>query len=131
MPTYFRPARVDITEGGGGLVLIAAGVAAAAAVVAFIAAHIVLLAVCAAVFVAVMGGVAAWMRWAASPARLRRHLYPKGTGTAIPARPAQGLLVPRATRRQLARPWRVVSVEKIPASPRVIEPARVIPPESR
>jgi hypothetical protein len=57
MPTYFRPARVDITEGGGGLVLIAAGVAAAAAVVAFIAAHIVLLAVCAAVFVAVMGGV--------------------------------------------------------------------------
>ena len=34
MPTYFRPARVDITEGGGrgGLVLIAAAVVAAAAV---------------------------------------------------------------------------------------------------
>ena len=96
MPTYIRPARVDITEGGGrgGLVLIAAGVVAAAAVVAFVAAHIVLLAVCAGVFVAVMGGVAVWFRWAASPQRLRAHYHPRPTVRVLPGKPVPAALSP-------------------------------------
>jgi hypothetical protein len=111
MPTYIRPARVDITESGGrgGLVLIAAGVA-------FIAAHIVLLAVCAAVFTAVMGSVAAWFRWAASPQRLRAHYHPRPTVRVLPANPSQPLSAPQARaieapRRQLsARAARLVTI---------------------
>jgi hypothetical protein len=120
MPTYMRPARVDITEGGGrgGLVLIAAGVVAAAAVVAFIAAHIVLLAVCAAVFTAVMGSVAVWFRWLSSPRRLQQHL-PAIRASVAAARAAQPISA-------APRPWRVVSVETVPdPRPRVVEPARV------
>ena len=104
MPTYIRPARVDITDGGGGggLVPIAAAVLAAAAVVAFIAAHVVLLAVCAAVFVAVMGSVALWFRWAASPQRLRAHYHPRPTVRVPAARPGQALPAPR--RRAIEAP---------------------------
>jgi hypothetical protein len=131
MPTYIRPARVDITEGSsgiGGLVLIAAAVGAVAAVVAFIAAHIVLLAVCAGAFVAVMGGLAVWFRWLSSPRRLQQHLPAIRASVAAP-RAAQPIsAAPRAMRRQLSEPWPVVSLEKVPASPRVIEPTRVIPP---
>ena len=68
---------------------------AAAAVVAFIAAHIVLLAVCAGVFTAVMGGVAVWFRWAASPQRLRAHYCPRPTVRMPAARPAQAIPAPR------------------------------------
>ena len=98
MPTYIRPARVDITVGGGGggLLAVAAAVLAAAAVVAFIAAHVVLLAVCAAVFVAVMGSVAVWFRWAASPQRLRARYYPPPTVRVLPADPSRPLSAPRA-----------------------------------
>jgi hypothetical protein len=127
MPTYIRPARVDITEdgGGGGLVPIAAAVLAVAAVVAFIAAHIVLLAVCAAVFVGVMGGLAVWFRWLSSPRRPQRHLQ-RPTVRVLPPRAAQAFPGPPVTKRQLARPWRVVSVERVPyPRSRVIEPARV------
>jgi hypothetical protein len=102
-----RPAQpAGSSRGRGGLVLIAAAVAAAAAVVAFVAAHIVLLAVCAAVFVAGMGGFLAWCRWAASPQRLRAHYCPRPTVRALAARPAQAIPATRpraieAPRRQL------------------------------
>lgn len=104
MPTYYRPKVAYIDPGGrgtGALVLIAAVLAAAAAVVAFIVGHPELLAVCAAVFVTVMGGIIAAMRWVASPARLRRQLHPRYTAPPIAARPAQAL---PAARRAIEAP---------------------------
>lgn len=91
MPTYIRPARVDVTEdGSGGLVLIAAGALAVAAVVAFVLAHLALLAAAAAVFAAVMGAVLAWFRWLASPRRLQeRHRGQRATVT--PAKPVRAI----------------------------------------
>jgi len=96
MPSYIRPARVDVTEGGtGGLVFIAAAIATAAAVVLFVLAHLVLLAVCAGVFVTVMGAVLTAMQWAASPRRLRQHLHPRYTASVPARRPARVLPAPR------------------------------------
>lgn len=105
MPTYIRPARVDITEGGAGigaLVLIAAGVAAAAAVATFVLAHLELLAVCAAAFVVVMGAVLAGMRWVASPARLRRQLHPRYPASLPAPRPARA--IPASRPRAIGAP---------------------------
>ena len=98
MPTYIRPARVDITGGGrgiGGLVLIAAGLAAAAAVAMFVLAHLALLAGCAAAFLAIMGAVIAAMRWVASPKRLRRQLHPQYPARVAAPRPAQAIPAPQ------------------------------------
>ncbi len=96
MPVYFRPARVDITEGRGpgGLVLIGAGIAAAAAVATFVLAHLLLLAGCAVAFAAVMGGVIGAMRWAASPQRLRQQLHSRSAVRVLASRPAQELSAP-------------------------------------
>ena len=122
MPTYIRPARVDITEGGGrgGLVLIGAGVVAAAAVVAFVLAHIVLLAVCAAVFVAGIGGFLAWSRWAASPQRLRARTAPGPRYRVLP-RPARSAALSPAA-RAIEAPRRQPSA--LPARPVTIHVRR-------
>lgn len=107
MPTYIRPRRVDITEGGadiGALVLVAAGVLAGGAVVAFVLAHLVLLATAAAVFAAVMGAVAWWTRWLASPERLQEHR----AAVAAPG-PAQAIPAPR--------PKAIEAARTIPAQP--------------
>ena len=97
MPTYIRPARVDITEGRGigGLVLIGAAAAAVAAVVGFVAVNAELLAVCGVVFVTVMGGILAVMRWLVSPRRLRRHPGPPPAARVLTARPARPLSASR------------------------------------
>ena len=111
MPSYIRPARVDITEGGigiGGLILIAAAVAAVGVVVVFIAARILLLAVCAAVFVAGIGGFLAWTRWAASPQRLRAHYYSRPVVRVIPARPAAPISAPQ---RKVIEPGRTIPAQ--------------------
>jgi hypothetical protein len=97
MPVYIRPARVDITEsaGIGGLVLIGAAVAAAAAVAVFVLAHLLLLAGCAAAFVVVMGAAIGWMRWAASPARLRQQHHARPTVRVPAATAARAIPAPR------------------------------------
>lgn len=121
MPTYFRPARVDITESGGpglGLALIGGGVVAAAVVVAFIAAHIMLLASAAAC--SSQGSAASWpgCRWISSPRRLQAHL-PAIRASVAAARPTQPISA-------APRPWQVVSVERVPdPQPRVIEPVNL------
>ena len=82
MPTYIRPRVAHIDPGGadvGGLVLIGAAIGAAAAVILFALAHLVLLAVVAGVFIAVMGAVVVVFRRAASPRRWREYRYPKPT----------------------------------------------------
>ena len=69
MPTYIKPKLAHVEPGGadwGAVALAGAGVVAAAAVAAFIFAHLVLLAVCLGVFVAVMGGLVVAMRVAVS-----------------------------------------------------------------
>lgn len=91
VPTFIKPARVDVIEGSGigGLVLIAAVIAAAAAVLLFALAHLELLAVCAAVFAAVMAAVIVAMRRAASPHRWAEYRYPRPVATVPAARPAR------------------------------------------
>lgn len=107
MPTYIRPARVDTTEcGTGGLVPVVLGVVAAAAVVAFIVVHLELLAVCAGIWLGVMGCVAAWFRWAASPRRLQAHLQRPVVRVlrAARLRRSQSLAGGRSGRRGLSQP---------------------------
>jgi hypothetical protein len=113
VPTYYRPKLAHVDRGGadvGRLVLIAAGIAAAAAVVAFVAAHAVLLAAAAGVFVAVIGGLAAWFRWAASPQRLRARYCLRPAVRVPAARPPQAIPAPR---------------------PRAIEAPRTVPAQVR
>lgn len=65
MPTYYRPRVAHIDPGGadvGGLLALAAAAVAIGAVVLFVFAHLLLLAVCAAVFVTAIGGFAVWTR---------------------------------------------------------------------
>ena len=108
MPTYIRPARVDTTEcGTGGLVPVVLGVVAAAAVVAFIVVHLELLAVCAGIWLGVMGCVAAWFRWAASPRRLQAHLQ-RPVVRALPRSAAQAFPEPR---RRAVGPPRVIPAQ--------------------
>jgi len=108
VPTYIRPKLAHVDPGGtdwGGLVLIAAAIAAVGGLVLFIAAHLVLLAVCAGVFIAVMSAVIVMFRRAASPRRWAEYRYPEPTVRIPPARPAQAILAP----------------------PLAIEPARILP----
>ena len=108
MPTYIQPKVAHVDPGGadvGGLVLIAAAVGTAAAVVVFVLAHLALLAVCAAVFIAVIGGLGVAFRRAASPRRWREYRYPQPSVTIPPAGPAQAISAP----------------------PRAIEAPRIIP----
>lgn len=83
MPTFIRPAQVDVTEDGGWLatpLAILGACLAIAAVAAFVLGHLVLLTVCAAVFAVVMGAVIVGLRWLASPRRLpanRRMTIPR------------------------------------------------------
>lgn len=105
MPVYVRPKLAVIEESGSGLgvlALILGAVVAAAAVAAFIAAHLVLLAVVAVAFAAVMTGMAVAMRRAASPRRLRQHLPARYTATAAPARASEAISAPRP--RAIAAP---------------------------
>ena len=97
MPTYYRPKVAHIEPGGadpGGLVPAAAAIAAAAAVVVFIIAHLVLLAVVAGVFVAVMAAVAVAFRKAASARKWAEYRYPEPPVRVTAARPAQALPAP-------------------------------------
>jgi hypothetical protein len=97
MPTYYRPKVAHVDPGGadvGSLVLIAAAIATAAAVVLFVLAHLVLLAVCAAAFVAVIGGLCVVFRRAASPRRWREYRYPRPTVRVEAARAAQAIAAP-------------------------------------
>jgi hypothetical protein len=99
-------------------VLILAGLGAAAAVVAFVLAHIVLLAVCAAVWCTVMGSVAAWFRWLSSPRRLQAHLQ----------RPTVKVLPSSATQAISARQRAIESPRALPPRAAVNrEPARRVP----
>jgi hypothetical protein len=121
MPTYIRPARVEITEGGGlsGLVLILVTAGAVGAVVLFIAAHIELLAVCVCAFVTVMGGLAAWSRWLASPKRFRQRHYPGPAVRIDAARLVQALSAPRRKAigaRELRPHPRGLSAEEVTAT---------------
>lgn len=83
MPTYIRPARVDISDSGGGFAALAAAAAAIGAVTVFVWVHLALLAACAAVFVAVVGGFAVWTR------RFRRLPVPRPA--VVTTRPGRGV----------------------------------------
>jgi membrane protein implicated in regulation of membrane protease activity len=72
MPTYIRPARVDITEGGGGVLVLAAAAFAAGALVAFVLAHLILIAVAAVVLAAAPLALAMAMRRLIQPRGIRR-----------------------------------------------------------
>jgi hypothetical protein len=83
---------------------------------------------------AVVGAVAVLML----TKRLHRHVIADASPAMRAALAARWIPVagrpalPRAMERRLPAPWRVVSVHKVPdPRPRVIEPARVIPPGRR
>ncbi len=102
---HLCPHHCPPSRGGGplgGLVLIAAGVVFTASVVVFCAAHLELLAVCASVFAAVMGGVLTGMRRLASSRRMRPRSRPRQAVRAGTARPTRAL--PASPRRAIERP---------------------------
>jgi hypothetical protein len=103
VPTFIRPARVEVTEGGGwlgGLVLVAAGAVAVAAVALFVLAHLVLLAGCTAVLA---GGTLAAVLF------LRRFIVPRSERRKAPIpsvtlAPPAPVRAPSGARRALATP---------------------------
>jgi hypothetical protein len=107
MPTFIRPARVDITESGSGLGQLAALVAAAAAAVAvvlFVLAHLVLIATGLTFAAAVTVVAVRWLRrfmvldWAPRP--YRPTLRPAVTVRAISAPRREAIEAPRAAPAQ-------------------------------
>jgi hypothetical protein len=101
MPVYHRPRQAIITEDGGGgqglILLLALGgmVLVVASLAMFILAHLALLAVCAAVFVGVIGGLAVVFRQAASPRRWREYRYPRPTVRLTEAEAARVISAPQ------------------------------------
>lgn len=101
MPSFIRPARVDVTEDGGGLAFIAAVVAVCAvvaAVVSFVLGHLAL----------ILGGLAVVGGGTLTAVLfLRRYMRPAGARTALPATDRTPALPP-APLRALQRPVRAL-----------------------